>query len=149
MTISVRGGRTTWQDNDAGELIPITDGFPEPDGVAVTPVIGKTGTTGQTLSVTGDDLIDVYHSIVTGYRNAGTWLMRDATLASIRKIKTGVASSVEYLWQPGLAAGAPDTILGRPIITDPAMPAMAANPYWVLFGDFSRHYLIRDVTGPP
>jgi hypothetical protein len=39
--------------------------------------------------------------------------MKDSTLAFIRKIKTRVASSVENLWQPGLAAGAPDTILGK------------------------------------
>ncbi len=123
------------------------DGTTEPDGVAVSPSVGVTGAAGTGLTVKGDDLIDLYHSIVSGYRNVSSWLMRDVTLAFIRKIKTGVASSVEYLWQPGLAAGAPDTILGRPIFTDPAMPAMAINAYSILFGDFARHYVIRDVVG--
>ena len=104
------------------------DGTTEPDGVAVSPSVGVTGAAGTGLTVKGDDLIDLYHSIVSGYRNVSSWLMRDVTLAFIRKIKTGVASSVEYLWQPGLAAGAPDTILGRPIFTDPAMPAMGSTP---------------------
>jgi HK97 family phage major capsid protein len=119
----------------------------QPDGVAIAPVVGKTGATGQTLTVIGDDLIDVFHSIVTGYRRNGSWLMRDSSLAVIRKIKTGESGSVQYLWQPGLTAGAPDTILGRPVFTDPNMPAMAANAYSILFGDFARHYVIRDVVG--
>lgn len=33
------------------------------------------------------------------------------------------------------------------MIVDPNMPAMAANAYSILFGDFSRHYVIRDVRG--
>jgi HK97 family phage major capsid protein len=119
----------------------------QPDGVAIAPVVGKTGASGQTLSVIADDLVDVFHSIVTGYRANGTWLMRDGTVASIRKIKTGITNDTTYVWQPGLTAGAPDTILGRPVITDPNMPAMAANAYSILFGDFSKHYVIRDVVG--
>jgi HK97 family phage major capsid protein len=109
--------------------------------------VGKTGATGQTATVLADDLIDLFHSVVTGYRASGSWLMRDATLASIRKIKTGESGSVQYLWQPGLQAGAPDTILGRPVVTAPSMPTMAANAYSILFGDFSRHYVVRDVQG--
>jgi HK97 family phage major capsid protein len=31
------------------------------DGVAIAPVVGKTGTTGQTVTVIGDDLIDLFH----------------------------------------------------------------------------------------
>jgi HK97 family phage major capsid protein len=33
------------------------------------------------------------------------------------------------------------------VFTDPNMPAMAANAYSILFGDFARHYVIRDVVG--
>jgi len=131
----------------SGNEYVLGDGTTEPDGVAVSPSVGKTGATGQTLTVIGDDLIDLFHSIVTGYRTAASWLMRDASLAVVRKIKTGESGSVQYLWQPGLVAGAPDTILGRPVITDPSMPAMAANAYSILFGDFARHYVIRDVVG--
>jgi HK97 family phage major capsid protein len=73
--------------------------------------------------------------------------MRDATLAFIRKIKAETTDVNQYPWQPGLQAGAPDTILGRPVVTDPSMPARAANAYSILFGDFSKHYVIRDVQG--
>jgi HK97 family phage major capsid protein len=33
------------------------------------------------------------------------------------------------------------------VFTDPSMPVMAANAYSILVGDYSRHYLTRDVVG--
>lgn len=32
-------------------------------------------------------------------------------------------------------------------LTDPNMPAMAANAYSILFGNFARHYVTRDLVG--
>lgn len=113
-------------------------------GTTVPPAVGKTGLTGQTTTVIGDDLLDLYHSIVGRYRQVGSWIMLDATLASVRKIKD---TTNQYLWQPGLAAGAPDTLLGRPVFTDQGFPAMAANAYSIAFGDFASYYIIRDVRG--
>jgi HK97 family phage major capsid protein len=48
------------------------------------------------------------------------------------------------VWQPGLTAGVPDTILGKPLYTDPNMPAVGAAAKSVLFGDFST-YFVRQV----
>lgn len=127
-----------------GKMVTGT-GTNEPEGVQASSqlTVGKTGQTGQTTTVTGDDLIDLYHSIVSGYRGRGVWLMLDASLAKVRKLKDNQG---QYLWQPGLQAGAPDLLLGRPVVTDPAMPAMAANAKSILFGDFSAYYMIRDVN---
>lgn len=124
-------------------------GTSQPQGVANSPTAGKTGATGQTLTVTGADLIDLYHSVVSGYRRNGTWLMNDLSLAIVRKIRddTGGAGLGNFLWQPGLSAGAPDLLLGRPVVTDPNMAVMAANAYSIAFGDFSLYYTIRDVNG--
>jgi HK97 family phage major capsid protein len=74
--------------------------------------------------------------------------MADTSAAVIRKIRDGTGGSGlgNFLWQPGLVAGAPDTILGRPVVTDPNMPVMAANAYSIAFGDFSEFFTIRDVN---
>lgn len=121
-------------------------GSSQPEGIANSPTVGKTGTTGQTTSVIGDDLIDLFHSIVTGYRRRAVWIMNDASLAAIRKIREGSgATAGNYLWQPGLQAGDPDTILGKPVVTDPNVAVMAANAYSIAFGDFSLYFAIRDV----
>jgi len=107
--------------------------------------VGKTGTTGQTTTVTGDDLVDLYHSILPGYRNRAVFMMSDATVAAIRKIKDLASGSNQYLWQPGLTAGAPDLLLGKAIVVDPYVPDMSASVKSILFGDFSAGYYIREV----
>jgi HK97 family phage major capsid protein len=119
------------------------NGTGQPKGVADGAVVGKQGTTGQTTTVIADDLIDLFHSIVSGYRNRGVWLTLDASLAKIRKLKD---ADNQYIWQPGLQAGQPDLLLGKRVETDPNMPAMAANARSILFGDFSAYYTIRDVS---
>lgn len=131
----------------SGQHFVTGTGVSQPDGVSVGVTTGKTGATGQTLTVIGDDLFDLYHSIVSSYRGRGVWLMRDSTLAFIRKIKELTTGGNQYLWQPGLTQGQPDSLLGRPVLTDPDMPAMAANAESILFGDFSEYYAIRDVSG--
>jgi HK97 family phage major capsid protein len=118
-------------------------GTGQPEGVQTNVTTGKQGIAGQTLTVLADDLFDVYHSIVSGYRGRGVWLMRDATLASIRKLKD---TTNQYLWQPGMQQGIPDSLLGRPVVTDPTMPAMGVSVKSILFGDFSAYYAIRDVS---
>ena len=123
-------------------------GSAQPEGIANAPTAGKTGATGQTLTVIGNDLIDLYHSVVTGYRARGFWVMNDLSAAIIRKLRddTGGTGLGNFLWQPGLVAGTPDTIFGRPVVTDPAMAAMAANAYSIAFGDFSAYFALRDVN---
>lgn len=119
-------------------------------GTGVAPAVGKTGATGQTVSVVGEDLIDLYHSIAGRYRTGGSWIMLDQTLGQVRKIRDASgasASTGNFLWQPGLQAGTPDTLLGRPVYSDQGFPAMAANAYSIAFGDFAAYYVIRDVVG--
>jgi HK97 family phage major capsid protein len=68
-------------------------------------------------------------------------------LKALKKIKipqySGDTAGVP-LWQPGLVAGQPDTILGYPFVINQAMAAMAASAKSIIFGDLSK-YLIRDV----
>lgn len=124
----------------------VGDGSAKPTGITTQTTAGKTGATGQTTSIIGDDLVDLLHSVLRPYRASASWLMNDASVKVIRKLKTGVSGDNTFLWQPGLQAGQPDTILGRPVYTDPDVPVMAANAKSVLFGDF-RGYWIRDAGG--
>jgi HK97 family phage major capsid protein len=128
-------------------------GTGQPQGIANAPsgITGPVGTTltfGLTTSGNGpaDGLIDLYHNVVAGYRRNGWWIMNDLTAAVIRKLKSGSAL-FDYLWAPGIQAGSPDTLLGRPVVTDPTMAVPAANAVSVGFGDFSAYYAIRDVVG--
>lgn len=122
-------------------------GTAQPNGVVTAAFLGKAGATGQTTSVIYNDLVDLFHSVDVAYRNNASWMMNDLTLAAIKKIKIAQFSgdtSGQPLWQPALALGAPDTILGKAIVVNNDVPVMAASAKSILFGDFSK-YLIRDV----
>jgi HK97 family phage major capsid protein len=123
-------------------------GTGQPEGIANAPTAGVTGGAGTGLTVSGSQLIDLYHSVITGYRARGYWVMNDLTAAYVRKIRddTGGAGLGNFLWQPGMQAGAPDTLFGRPVVTDPAMPVQAINAYSIAFGDFSSYFAFRDVN---
>ena len=69
--------------------------------------------------------------------------LRRDIIKAVRKLKDG---SGQYLWQPSLTAGTPDTILGRPVRTSAYMPAIAASAKTIAFGDFS-YYWIADRQG--
>ena len=92
----------------------------------------------------GDALIDLQHSLKSGYRMNGTFMMNDLTQAAVRKLKD---SDGAYLWRPGLEADAPNTLLGKPVETDDNMPDIAANSLSIAFGDFRRGYVITDRMG--
>jgi HK97 family phage major capsid protein len=121
-------------------------GSSQPNGVVTASAQGKVGASGQTTTVTADDLVDLFHSVDPAYREGGAFMAADSTIAAIRKLKTGVSGDNTYLWQPGLRAGEPDTLLGRPVIVNQGVPVMAANAKSILFGNF-QNYTIRDVRG--
>lgn len=94
-------------------------------------------------AVTADELIDAYHNIASPYRSRAVWIVKDSTLKAIRQLKDGDS---QYLWQPGLQAGQPDMLLGRPIFTDDGIPAMATTATPIVFGDCSG-YIVRLAGG--
>lgn len=50
------------------------------------------------------------------------------------------------MWQPGLTAGQPNTLLGKPVQISDDVAAIAASAKVALFGDFS-YYWIADRQG--
>jgi len=123
------------------------NGTTQPEGIATGAVVGKTGTTGQTTTVIYDDLVDLVHAIDPAYRRPGcAWMMNDASIKVIRKLKDG---QNRPLWDgddKGIADGPAATILGYPIVVNQDVATMAANAKSIFFGDFSN-YVIRDVLG--
>lgn len=92
----------------------------------------------------GDKLIDLIHSLKAGYRANARWMMGNLTVAYARKLKD---SEGNYLWRPGLEAGAPSTLLGYGITENEDMPQVAADANAIAFGDFKRAYTIVDRIG--
>lgn len=113
-----------------------------PDGVIPKSATGKTGTTGQTLTVIYDDLIDLKHSVNRAYRGNARYMMNDLSVAVVSKLKDTTGRPI---WVPAVVAGAPDTLCGFPVAINDDVAVMAANAASIAFGDFSK-YTIRDVA---
>ena len=120
------------------------DGKGKPLGVLAAKGGAEAGVTAASATaVTADELMDLYYALKSPYRKKSVWVLNDSTIKAIRKLKDG---NGQYLWQPSLTAGTPDTILGRPVKTSAYMPAIAAGAKSIAFGDFS-YYWIADRQG--
>ncbi|WP_422058621.1 phage major capsid protein [Sphingomonas sp.] len=118
-------------------------GSGQPQGIVTAAASGKVGTTGQTLTVTHDDLVDLEHSVDPAYRELPTvgFMFHDTTLRNLKKLKDG---ENRPLWQPGISVKEPDVLLGYRYTINQSMPVMAANAKSILFGDL-HSYMIRDI----
>jgi HK97 family phage major capsid protein len=100
---------------------------------------------GTSAVVTGDSLIRLFYALKDEYARRATFLMNRSVVQSVRLLKG--TTNDQYLWQPGLAAGAPETLLGVPVVHAADMPVAAASSLSVAVGDFRSGYLIVDRTG--
>lgn len=91
-----------------------------------------------------DLLINLITALKSRYYGNARFMMNRQTLATIRKWKD---SQNNYLWQPGLQSGEPNSILGFPYTYNDDMPSIGANAICIAFGDFREAYIILDRTG--
>ena len=120
------------------------DGSGKPLGILAASGGAETGVTAASATaITADELMDLFYSLKAPYRKNAVWVLNDSTIKAIRKLKD---NSGQYLWQPSLVAGTPDTILGRPVKTSAFMPAIGASQKTIAFGDF-QYYWIADRQG--
>lgn len=120
------------------------DGKGKPLGILAAAGGAEVGVTAASATaITADEVIDLFYSLKAPYRKNAVWVLNDATVKQIRKLKD---STGQYLWQPSLVAGTPDTILGRPVKTSAFMPTTAAGAKTIAFGDF-KYYWIADRQG--
>ena len=125
------------------EAFCVGNGTNQPTGI-FTANGGQLGVTAANqTSITADELISLVYALKSPYRRNAKFLMNDATIAAIRKLKDG---NGVYLWQPSLQAGEPDKLLGYDLYTSPYVPQAAADAYTVAFGDF-KNYWIADRSG--
>lgn len=116
-------------------------GTAQPQGVVTGGTVGVTAA--STTGITFDELIDLEMSVNEIYRNNGRFLLSDAALTALRKVKD---TTNAYIWQPSTQAGVPSLLLGRPYTINNSVPAPAAAAKSVAFGDFREGYLIRRVN---
>jgi HK97 family phage major capsid protein len=118
--------------------------------VAITGPASASGTPASANGVveggpTYANLVDMEYSVIAPYRQSRScyWLAADKTLGVLRKLTDTVGRPI---WEPSTVLGAPDLLLGKPLVADPFIPAIAPGAKSIVFGDFSQ-YFIRLVGG--
>ena len=119
------------------------NGTGRPTGILNATGGAEAGVTSAGASISFDDVIDLYYSLRSPYRRNAVFMMNDSTVRALRKLKNG---SGDYLWQPSITVGTPDTIMNRPVYTSSYMPTVASGAKSILFGDLS-YYWIADREG--
>ena len=120
------------------------DGDHKPIGLLHDTLGAETGVTAASgTAITADEILDLQHSLRSGYRRKAVWVMNDATIKLLRKLKDGNGN---FMWQPGLQYGAPDTLLNQKVLSSSCMPLPVAGKKAIMYGDFD-HYWLADREG--
>ncbi len=141
--LAMQAGRAL--GNSFGTDLVNGTGASQPYGITNATV----GVTGATTGVSGApsyaNLVDLEYSVIAPYRQSRScyWLAADKTIGGFRKITDTVGRPI---WEPSAVLGSPDLLLGKPLVADPFMPAMATGAKGIAFGDFSQ-YFVRLVGG--
>ena len=115
------------------------DGAGKPIGMLHDTNGAATGVTAASATaLAADELIDLVYSLKAPYRKRAIFLFNDQTIKALRKLKDG---NGQFLWQPGLQAGQPNTLLGYKYETSYHMPLVGAGNKPILFGDFSSYWI--------
>jgi HK97 family phage major capsid protein len=87
-----------------------------------------------------DHLLDLIMAFKSVHLNNANWVTRRTVIAKIRKFKEATTNA--YMWQPGLQAGQPSTLLGFPVVMAEDMPALATGSLSMALGNFQAYQIV-------
>ena len=125
------------------EAFLIGDGKGKPTGIFAATGGAENGATTTGAAITFDDVIELFYSLKSPYRKKAVWVLNEQAVKVLRKIKDNTGN---FIWQPSVSAGLPDTILNRPYVTSVYAPTIAAGAKVIAFGDYS-YYWVADRQG--
>jgi HK97 family phage major capsid protein len=98
-----------------------------------------------------DCIMNVQDTLADRYQANASWIMSRGTKNVLRKMSDGMG---HYILEPSVTVGQPDTMLGKPIVYMPSMPApailtgiYAGHDIALIYGDFKQAYQIVDIPG--
>ena len=96
-----------------------------------------------TTAVTIDGLINAKYSLKEQYLTGARWITHRDVVRKLALIKD---TNGQYIWQPSVREGAPDTMLGHTVhMSEYAPSVFTSGNYVAIFGNF-RHYWIVDAV---
>jgi len=135
-------GQEVVSGNGVNKCLGILDANAAGVGVPIAfTVSGASATIKGASGAEGDGMVNLFHAVKTAYAVNGRWILNRTSLGKVRLLKD---TTGQYLWQPGLVPGNPNSILGAPYTEAPDMPDEGANTFPIAFGDWRRAYVISE-----
>jgi len=131
---------------NVNNALTVGTGTTQPNGIVTASTLGVTGATATSGAFTADNLITLAYEGVDGAARmlpGAGYMMNSASIGAVRRLKDTAGN---YVFQPALAIGTPDTLLGFPLYENPAMASPATSAKSVLFGHLPSYYC-RQVGG--
>lgn len=95
------------------------------------------------LTISADDIINMYMNLRPAYRRKAVWIMNSDILKQVMLLKD---KNDQYLWHESLRVGEPSTLMGLPVLESEYAPGgsgtggvLAAGDYVMVLGDL-EHY---------
>lgn len=92
--------------------------------------------------VTSEGICRLFYALPEHHSPHARFILNRTTAQEVRLLQDPVSKS--YLWQPGLAANAPDTLMGVPVTIVNEMPSPGSGELSVAIGNFREGYGIVD-----
>jgi HK97 family phage major capsid protein len=107
----------------------------------------STGADGAFKDENGADvLMRTLEALDPRYTRDAVWVMSASAHGAVRRLKD---QNGQFLWQPSLSQGSPESLLGYPVVVVEGMPELtpgtASNA--IVFGNFKEAYQIVDRAG--
>lgn len=101
---------------------------------------------GASGALSADAVFNLFYALKAEYAANSTFLANRDNIRRLRQLKENTTNA--YIWQPGLQAGEPNTLAGRPIVSDDFMPNGVVNGTKALaIADWREAYTIVDRVG--
>jgi HK97 family phage major capsid protein len=110
-------------------------------GVPIENTVSGSASTIADADGGADGIVALFYALKSGYAANGRWVLNRTVLGKVRALKDG---NDAYIWQPGLVASNPSTILGAPYTEMPDMPNEGSGAYPIAFGDWKRAFTMVD-----
>ncbi len=114
------------------------NGTTEPRGIETARAASVFSTMSFGGQTTFENMNSLIYSLKTKYRSGASFLVHPNKVAALQKLRDAGATG-QFLWAPGLTAGAPDTIRGYPIHEFYDVPENT-----VYFGNWKLAYMLGD-----
>jgi len=112
-----------------------------PDGISTA---RDEATDNTATAPTFDGLINAQYKLKGAYWGRARWIFHRDVLKVVRKIKDG---NGQYIWQPSVLAGQPDSLLNMPVhMSEYAPNTMTTGLYVGIVGDFMLYKIVDALT---